>query len=82
MHSQYRPRANNANDIALVRLASAAYLNKGVSTVCLPLSPDDIFNIGNLYVTVVGWGLTDPNNIASFTVIKNHDYIILVYVFN
>ena len=59
---------SRANDIALVRLSTAAYINKGVSTVCLPQSPDHFLETENQITTVVGWGLTIPFETASFQV--------------
>ena len=69
VHAQYRPRSSNANDIALIRLSTAAYINKGVTTVCLPQSPDDFLETEDQNTTVVGWGLTIPFDTASFKVI-------------
>ena len=66
VHAQYRPRSSQANDIALVRLSTAAYINQGVSTVCLPQSPDDFLETKNQITTVVGWGTTIPFETASF----------------
>ena len=55
VHNQYSPRTGHANDIALLRLSSAAHINTGVSNVCLPISPSSLPNLDGKTLTAFLW---------------------------
>jgi len=70
-HPDYKLTTRNVfNDIALVRLPSAATLNVAVQPVCLPLNSvtaaaelkvsDLQTGLEGTWPHVVGWGYTDP----------------------
>ncbi|KAA0194062.1 Transmembrane protease serine 3, partial [Fasciolopsis buskii] len=62
------------DDIALVKLAKRAQLNRYVQTGCLP-HPDELFEEGQL-CSVAGWGLTKEN--GNISMVPQHISIPLV----
>lgn len=53
-----------ANDIAVVRLATAATFNNYVQPICLWDSTNDLSKVVGRYGTVVGFGVTETNQIS------------------
>ncbi|KAL9986065.1 hypothetical protein ACROYT_G000134 [Oculina patagonica] len=57
MHENYQTPLRESNDIALIQLASPAYLGKGVGLVCLPDSDHHLpFDNLNKKCWITGWG--------------------------
>ncbi len=65
IHPNYNPNSGD-NDIALLRLTSAATLNNRVATIPLLVSPDDDpLTAPGVLATVTGWGTTSEGGDAS-----------------
>lgn len=58
------------DDIALVKLAKRAQLNRYVQTGCLP-HPDELFEEGQL-CSVAGWGLTKESESVIVMPLRYH----------
>lgn len=70
IHPNYDPNRSD-NDIALLRLSSAATLNSRVATIPLLVSPgDDPLTAPGIQATVTGWGTTSENGLVSDTLQK------------
>lgn len=61
-HTDYSA-SRKKNDIALVRLASAAKMNENVRPICLPL-PEVLSDLPQPRMLVSGWGLTEMETIS------------------